>query len=147
VSAVDFAEWAAPDLVFNNLGADSEGRGGRTFRVRPPSVGDMAKVLALAARGEVNLGVAPAGTELPAEIAEVLDSIEPGDHPALGSTFHEMRDYGISSATIDRAAYYAIFYWARGKEYADSLATLLFAPREVEAASAGEVGGGARPKG
>ncbi|MGX5772699.1 DUF7426 family protein [Microbacterium trichothecenolyticum] len=146
MSAVDFTEWAAPDLVFRNLGADAEGRGGRTFSVRPPSVGDSAKVLALAARGEVNLGVVPKGTQLPAEMLEVIESIGPDAHPALGATFYEMRDAGISAATIDRAAYYAIFYWARGKEYADNLATLLWAEREpVADAPAG--GGDARPKG
>jgi hypothetical protein len=131
VSAVDFTEWAAPDLVFVNLGADSEGNGGHTFRVRPPSVDDSAKVLALAVRGEVNMGIV-SGVEIPEPIQEVLDSIEAGDHPALGAAFYEMRDAGISSATIDRAAYYAIFYWARGKRYADALAKLMWSERGAE---------------
>ena len=121
MSAVDFTEWAAPDLVLTF--------GGRTFAVRPPSVDDMSKVLALAARGEVNLGIAPKGTVIPAPIQDVIDSIGPTDHPALGSAFHEMRDAGLPMATIDRAAYYAVFYWARGKAYADALATLLWTPK------------------
>lgn len=122
MSAVDFTEWAAPDLQLTF--------GGRTFAVRPPSVGDMAKVLALAVRGEVNIGIVPEGTEIPEPIQEVLAGIQPGEHPALGATFYEMRDAGLAAATIDRAAYYAIFYWARGKKYADALATLMWAPRE-----------------
>lgn len=143
MSAVDFTEWAAPDLVLD-FG------GGRTFSVRPPSVDNSAKILALAVRGEVNLGIAPEGTEIPEPIQEVLSSIKPGDHPALGDTFAQMRDAGLSAATIDRSAYYAIFYWARGKRYADSLAGLLWAPRTNEDGSDADApadGGGAAPKG
>jgi hypothetical protein len=123
VSAVDFTEWAAPDLLLTF--------GERTFAVRPPSVADAAKVLALAVRGEVNMGIV-SGVEIPEPIQEVLASIKPGDHPALGSAFYEMRDAGIASATIDRAAYYAIFYWARGKRYADALAKLMWSERVAE---------------
>ena len=142
MSAVDFTEWAAPDLELTF--------GGRTFAVRPPSVDDAAKLLALAVRGEVNLGVVPPGTEIPDAILEVLAKIGPDEHPALGSTFAEMRDFGLSAATIDRTAYYAVFYWARGKRYADALATLLWAPRTSEEGSDSDApagGGGARPKG
>lgn len=137
MSAVDFTEWAAPDLVLTF--------GGRTFAVRPPSVDDMSRVLALAVRGEVNLGMV-SGVEIPEAIQEVLSGIKPGDHPALGETFYEMRDAGLSAATIDRAAYYAVFYWARGKRYADALAALLWAPRDADA-EAPAAGGGASPKG
>lgn len=142
MSAVDFTEWAAPDLELTF--------GGRTFVVRPPSVDDAAKLLALAVRGEVNLGIAPQGVTVPEPILEVLASIGPDEHPALGSTFMEMREAGLSAATIDRAAYYAIFYWARGKRYADALATLLWAPRASDDGSEpGDVAadGGGRPKG
>jgi hypothetical protein len=145
VSAVDFAEWAAPDLVFKNLGADSRGLGGHTFTVCPPTVDDMSKVLALAVRGEVRLGIAPEGTEIPEPILEVLDSIGPTDHPALGATFYEMKDKGINAPTIDRAAYYAVFYWARGKRYADALALLLWAHAAAEAGT--PAGGASAPKG
>lgn len=136
MSAVDFAEWAAPDLVFTNLGADSEGNGGFTFRVRPPSVADSAKVLALAVRGEINMGVIT-GVEIPEPVQEILNSIGPGDHPALGRAYYDMRDAGLSAATIDRAAYYAIFYWARGRNYADALAALMWAPRTKDEESTG----------
>lgn len=150
MSAVDFAEWAAPDLVFTNLGANAEGLGGHTFTVRPPSVDDAARVLALAVRAEVNLGVVPEGTPIPEPVAELLESIGPTDHPALGDAFYEMKAKGINAQTIDRAAYYAVFYWARGKRYADALATLLWAPRangEGSDAEAPVDGGGAPRKG
>lgn len=143
VSAVDFAEWAAPDLVFENLG-------GHTFTVCPPSVDDSARVLAMAVRAEVALGVVPAGTPVPDAVAELLESIGPHDHPALGAAFYEMKAKGLNAPTIDRAAYYAVFYWARGKRYADALAALLWAPRtsgEGSAAEGDSAGGGARPKG
>ena len=134
MSAVDFSEWAAPDLTFNNLG-------GHAFTVSPPSVDDAVRVLALAVRGEIKLGIVPKDTAIPPEIQAVLDEIKPDDHPALGETFHEMKAKGLNSATIDRAAYYAIFYWARGKKYADALATLMWSPRaqgEETAAAAGD---------
>jgi hypothetical protein len=143
VSAVDFAEWAAPDLVFENLG-------GHTFTVCPPRVDDAARVLALAVRAEVNLGVVPEGTPIPEPVAELLESIGPTDHPALGAAFYEMKAKGLNAPTIDRAAYYAVFYWARGKRYADALATLLWAPRapgEGSDAAVASGDGGGRPKG
>jgi hypothetical protein len=136
VSAVDFAEWAAPDLVFENLG-------GHAFTVRPPTVDDAAKVLALAVRAEVNLGVVPAGTIIPEPVQELLAQIGPTDHPALGETYYEMKAKGINAPTIDRAAYYAVFYWARGKSYADALAALLWAPRSSDDGSATDAAGGA----
>lgn len=135
MSAVDFSEWAAPDLELTFKG--------RTFVVRPPSVDDAVRVLALAVRGEVNLGMVP-GVEIPKEIQDVLDEIKPGDHPALGETFHEMKAAGISSATIDRTAYYAVFYWARGKKYADALGTLLWSPRAKGEETTADAGGAPR---
>lgn len=142
MSAVDFAEWAAPDLVFENLG-------GHTFTVCPPTVDDMVKVLALAVRGEVALGIVPEGTEIPDAVQEMLDQIGPTDHPALGATFAEMKEAGLNDATINRAAYYTVFYWARGRRYADALAALLWAPRSDEGsdAKAPADGGGAPRKG
>ncbi|EYT59451.1 hypothetical protein [Microbacterium sp. UCD-TDU] len=121
-SASDFESWAEPDLVIP--------LGGQTFRVRPPSVDDAAKVLACAVRGEVNLGIVKG--EIPDEVQAVLDTIGPDDHPALGETYQEMKQAGLSPVTIDRFGYYAVFYWARGEEYADTLARLLFTPRVTD---------------
>ncbi len=132
MSAVDFEQWAVPDLVLTLRG--------RTYTVRPPSVEDGKKVIAAAVRGEVELGLVD--QPLPEEVQRVLDSIGPDDHPALGAAFAEMLGAGLDQATIDRAGYYAVFYWARGKEYADSLATILFTPRDPDAPT----GGDARPK-
>src|SRR5690606_8893748 len=89
------------------------------------------KVLACAVRGEVNLNVVPG--PIPDEVQAVLDTIKPDEHPALGDAYQEMVDAGLSPVTIDRLGYYAVFYWARGEEYADRLARILFTPREVDA--------------
>lgn len=121
-TASDFATWAEPDL---KIPLD-----GRTFRVRPPSVDDAAKVLACAVRGEVNLGIAEG--PIPDEVQAVLDTIGPKDHPALGDAYQEMVDAGLSPVTIDRIGYYAVFFWARGEQYADSLAAALFTPRVTD---------------
>lgn len=121
-SASDFATWAEPDLVIP--------LGGRTFRVQPPSVGDVAKLLACAVRGEVNLGIVKG--PIPDEVQAVLDSITPDEHPALGDAYQEMVDAGLSPITIDRIGYYAVFYWTRGEQYADALAQQLFTPRVTD---------------
>lgn len=139
-SATDFKAWAQQDLVMTLPTA----LGDRDFRVRPPSVADAGKLLACAVRGEVNLGLFP-GNEIPEEVQAVLDTIEPTEHPALGATYDEMVKAGLSPVTIDRVAYYATFYWARGEEYADTLARLLFTPRVTDDLFPAE-GGGATPK-
>lgn len=128
MSAVDFAEWAAPDLTFTfpeSAFVQGTNVGGRTFTVRPPTVGNMEKVLALAIRGEVQFRLVDA-TEVPAPVQAIIDSIAPDEHPALGPTFAEMRDAGLNDPTINRTAYYTIFYWARGKQYADDFATEVY---------------------
>ena len=106
--------------------------------MRPPSVAAAGKLLASALRAEVNLGIS-AGP-LPDEVLNVLATIKPGEHPALGDVFQQLIDDGIDQATIDRMAYYAVFYWARGKGYADSIAAILWAPRDLTGTTeAGEV--------
>lgn len=135
MATVDFESWAVPQLKLT--------LGERTYSVRPPSVADAGKLLASALRAEVNLGIS-AGP-LPDEVLNVLATIKPGEHPALGDVFQQLIDDGIHQATIDRMAYYAVFYWARGKGYADSIAAILWAPRELTGtAGAGE---GEAPKG
>ncbi len=114
--AVDFDSWARPDLDLT--------LGGRTFPVRPPSVETGKLLLALAVRGELNLGIVRG--EMPDELQELIDAIEPGEHPALGATYDQLQAAGVDQVTIDRMAYYAVFYWAKGKEYADWIAELLF---------------------
>jgi hypothetical protein len=132
MSAIDFGEWVAPDLELQ--------MGGRTYLVRPPTVEAAKMILAAAVRGEVNLGLVKG--EIPAEVQAILDSI--GDeHPALGDAHAAMVADKVPAATIDRAAYYAVFYWARGKEYADTLAKLLWLPRDLTPGATGD----ASPKG
>ena len=41
--------------------------------------------------------------------------------------------YASMMATIDRMGYYATFYWARGRAYANALAGILWGPDELEA--------------
>ena len=132
MGAIDFGEWVAPDLEIT--------LGERTYKVRPPTVDAAKKILAAAVRGEVHLGLVTG--EVPAEVQAILDGIG-DDHPALGDAYEAMTQDGIPLATIDRVAYYAVFYWARGREYADTLAKLLWLPRGLESGSAG----GAAPKG
>lgn len=127
-SAADFQAWAQPDLVIP--------LGGRDFTVRPPSVGNAAKLLACAVRAELNLGIVDG--EMPAGVQAVLDTIGPDEHPALGDTFAEMVDAGLSPVTIDRLAYFAVFYWTRGEEYAARLARILWEPRDDEQPEGGE---------
>lgn len=131
--AVDFAAWARPDLELT--------LGGRTYSVRPPSVETAATIVACAVRGELNLGIVRG--EMPPELQELLDAIEPGEHPALGETYHRLAEDGVDQVTIDRMAYYAVFYWARSKEYADWIAELLWT---IESGGDGAGDGGA-PKG
>lgn len=121
MSAVDFEAWATPDLELT--------LGGRTYSVRPPSVDAAKKIIAAAVRGEVNLGLVEA-KEVPAEVQRILDTIEPDEHPGLGDVYDQLAAAKVAQPTIDRMAYYAVFYWARGKEYADTLAKLLWLPRE-----------------
>lgn len=124
MAAVDFEAWAAPNLEIK--------LGDRTYGVRPPSVEDAKLILALAVRGEVNLGLVEG--DVPDEVQALIDTIPADAHPALGDAFGRMRADGHPAATIDRVAYYAIFFWARGKAYADTLAKILWTPRAVEEA-------------
>lgn len=133
MTAVDFGEWAAVDGLRLTLG-------GRTYTVRPPSVRAMRQVLAAAVRAEVNLGLVKG--EIPPEVQAVLDDIKPGEHPALGDAHAQLEADDVPQAVVDRMTYYAVFYWARGKAYADALANVLWAPRDAE--GAGDAGG---PKG
>jgi len=130
MGAVDFTEWAVPDLILTFRGV--------TYTVAPPSVADMKLILAAAARAEVNLRLV-AGP-LPPEVEELLATV--GDrHPALGDdVFDQMVADGVPGPAIDRMAYYAAFFWARGREYADRLAVFLWTPRDPDG------GGDAVPK-
>lgn len=130
MTAVDFEQWVAPDLVLT--------LGGNTYRVSPPSVADAGRILALAVVAEVMLGISVG--PVPDTVQDVVDGIGPGDHPALGAAYRQMIDDGLLPVTVDRAATYAIFFWARGREYADAIAKLIWTPlAPVEA-------GGAAPK-
>src|SRR5690349_20709643 len=116
MSAVDFGSWAAPSLILT--------LGDRTYEVRPPSVEGAKQLLAAAVSGEVKLGLVKG--PIPDDVQAVLDTILPGEHPALGDAYDWMLADGIDEPTLNRMAYYAVFFRARGKEYADTLAALLW---------------------
>jgi hypothetical protein len=100
----------------------------------------MGLILAAAVRAEVRLGLVKG--EVPAEVAERLASLRPDEHPSLGPVWAQLEADGVAQVVADRVAYYATFYWARGKSYADALAQLLWG---ATAASADAGDGG--PKG
>lgn len=127
----DFAAWAIPDLVIPLPCADGEKR---DFVVHPPSVDDMGKLLAAVVRAEVNLGIVDG--PIPDEVQKVLDSIEADEHPALGAAYQQMVDAGVNPKTIDRMAYYCVFYWTRSEDYADQLALLLWGREALESETA-----------
>ena len=126
--AVDFGEWAAPGLELTF--------GGGTYLVPPPTVEDAKKLLAMAVRAEIGLGLVKG--DVPDEVQAVLDTIPSGEHPALGPAYALLVAADVPQPTIDRMAYYATFYWTRGKGYADALARILWEPVEAEEAEAGD---------
>ena len=121
MSATDFTQWATPALTLTVRE--------HTYTVQPPSVDNAKYVLASAMRGEVNLGLHDG--PIPQEVTDLLAELKPGDHPALGEAHAQMVKDGIDQVSIDRMTYYAVFYWARGQEFADSLATILWTPRDM----------------
>lgn len=139
MSAVDFETWVTPDLEIRLPAADGT-PGGRTYKVRPPSVEAAKQILAAAVRGEVRFGLVKG--EIPDAVQSVLDTIGES-HPGLGDVYDQMVADGVPAATIDRVSVYSVFFWARGKEYADTLATILWQPLTL-GEKAGE---GAGPKG
>jgi hypothetical protein len=128
MGVTDFNTWVAPDLTLTLRG--------RSYTKRTPSVEEMGMILAAAVRAEVNLELVDG--PIPVEIQEVLDTI--GDkHPALGDAYEQMVADNVAPYERDRMAYYAVFYWARGKDYADRLAKVLWSPRDLgEFAAGGE---------
>ena len=137
MSAVDFEAWAVGPLKLSMQG--------KTYVVPVPDTERAKYILAAAARGEVNLGL-KAGP-LPPEVEAVLASMPDDEHPGLGrEVWQQMVADAILPEVRDRMAYYAVFYWARGKLFADWVATILWSPGAEEARAAA-AGGGASPKG
>lgn len=117
MSAVDFDEWGAPELVLTLKGVE--------YKVPPPCTIDARKILAAAALGEFRAGLVPGPVS--DEHLEILQAISPGDHFALTQpVVAQMEADKVPRTTIDRMAYYAVFYWARGREYADTMAAFMW---------------------
>jgi hypothetical protein len=123
MGAVDFTDWAIPDLVIT--------LGGREYRLAPPSVARARPMLALVVGAEIKIGLAKG--PLPDELATLHDEVagQPLAEVALGTELcDQMEGDGLPRATIDRVAYYALFHWIRGKDRADAIAQVLWAPRD-----------------
>lgn len=129
----DFTAWAVPDLELP--------LGGRTYVVHPPSVARGREIVACTVRAEHTLGLAtgPVPPEMETLLAELAK--KPLGHISLGEgVYREMVDAGVPQATIDRMAYYALFFWARGEDRADQIAEFLWTPKS-DTAEAGEPSG------
>lgn len=135
MSAVDFASWVFPDLTLTLRGRD--------YTVPPPSVEASKQIVAAAALLEIKFGLIK--IPVPPEMQSVLESI--GDrHPALGDeAYAEMVADGLPAVVINRMSVYATLYWARGREYAETMARVLWTP-EVVAEAAERAGGEGDPK-
>lgn len=131
MATVSFTEWAAPDLVLQ--------LGGGTYTVPPPSVAQAPQLLACCARAEVNLGLAlgPVPEELEV-LLQGLDDTPLGHISLTPKVYEQMVADGVAKTTLDRMAYYAMFYWARGKVLADALAEKLWTPRAADIEDAGD---------
>lgn len=134
MSSVDFTGWAEPPLELT--------LGGRVFTMPPPSVALGGTLAALTAHTEVQLGWASG--PLDANFRTLVDKL--GEKPLGEVVFAEctmladMVEAGASQRTIDRMAFYAMLFWARGKERADAIAQAIWAKRAAES-------GDASPKG
>ena len=129
MTSVDFSAWAAPGLDLT--------LGGRTYTVAPPSVARGRQITALAVRAELAIGLVRG--EMPTGLAEVIEQIatEPLGVVTLGSgVYEQMVADALPALDIDRAAYYALHYWARGKAQADWLADLMWGERPEQAGEA-----------
>lgn len=126
MTSVDFSAWVAPGLDLT--------LGGRTYTVAPPSVARGRQITALAVRSELSIGLVHG--EMPADLAAVIEEIatEPLGVVTLGSgVYEQMVTDAVPALDIDRAAYYTLHYWARGKAQADWLANLMWGEQAEQA--------------
>lgn len=133
---VDFAAWLTPSLDLP--------LGGRIYSVRPPSVERASQLLALAVKSEIGLGLV-AGP-LPDDLQAICDKLAGSAFapvPLGPDVYDQMVADGVPSMDIDRVAYYAMHYWARGQAQADVIAELMWGA-DRDAGSGG--GDSAHPK-
>lgn len=136
MGAVDFSDWAVPDLVIT--------LGGKDYTVHPPSVEGSKHLLALVVESEIRIGI-PGVPEMPRDLQAVLDQlakdgVERGEVALGKDVYKQLVHDGHAPLTIDRVVVYAIHYWARGKKRADALAHALWDEPD------GEDGEGEGPK-
>lgn len=125
MASVDFTDWVAPNLVLT--------LGGKTYTVAPPNVAESRLILALAVRSEIQLGLTKVA--MPPELAAALEhaSGQPLGEITLGDQYQTLIDDGHAAPTIDRMAFYAMLYWARGKGRADDLAQAMWSVAQGDA--------------
>jgi hypothetical protein len=119
VTTVDCTSWVSPGLVIT--------LGGHTYEVRPPSVAQARAILACVVRSEVSLGLVegPLDPAIQATLDELADT-PLGVHTLGRAVYEEMAADEVPEVDIDRMAYYALHYWARGKVRADFIAEHLW---------------------
>jgi hypothetical protein len=129
--AVDFSEWAVPDLAI--------ALGGRDFTVRPPSVEGARALVALTVAWEVQNGLTDG--ELPDDVQTVIDAHRDQSLAdlSLGADVHaQLVEAGYPPETIRRVAMYALLYWTRGRSRADYVARTLWAAPDEPGTAGGD---------
>lgn len=98
---------------------------GNTYEIPAPTIAHTSTLRILAGQVMARaLGVRLA----PLTEQERAALVDPLPVAALGADVAEqMATNGVSAPTIDRVAIYAAHYWTSGKEYADRLATAMWA--------------------
>lgn len=125
--SVDFTAWVTPNLDIT--------LGGHAYACPPRSVEQMKVVLAFAALAERGVGLTTAEPD-PLLVELVNAQTEPLAALTLGRPIYDaMIADGIDIESIRRVGYYAMHYWSRGKELADLLAGLMWAPDSAEVES------------
>jgi hypothetical protein len=119
MAAKDFTTWARPDLVLTLPG--------REYRSRPPTLGEIDLLLAIAVRLELEIGLVQG--EMPSDLAALIE--QNADTPvaviSLGQeTYDAMVAEKVDHEVIRRMGLYAVLYWARGEAKADVIAEFLW---------------------
>lgn len=119
MAAKDFTTWARPDLVLTLPGHE--------YRSRPPTLGEIDLLLAIAVRLELEIGLAQG--EMPADLAALIEqnAETPVAVISLGQeTYDAMVAEKVDHEVIRRMGLYAVLYWARGEAKADVIAEFLW---------------------
>jgi len=124
MASVDFTSWVVPDLKLT--------LGGVTYEVAPPDVERAKMILALTVREELRLGLSKG--DLPEQLKTIIENAvsdrQLGEITLGPDVYERMVTDRVAVTTIERMAYYAMLFWARGQERADAIASALWAPKD-----------------